>query len=90
MNQSKLQDEKNRGEKARLLLEEPLIKESFELLKKEYKQAIFQTKYNEDDTRTALWQAYHITDKIENHLHTVVETGKLATVQLNQLKKNST
>ena len=39
MNPSNLQDEKNRGEKAKLLLEEPLIKESFALLKKEYKQA---------------------------------------------------
>jgi hypothetical protein len=90
MNQNNLQNEKNRGEKAKLLLEEPLIKEAFALLKNEYQGAIFQTKYNEDETRTALWQAFHITDKVENHLKTVVETGKLATVQLNQLKKNST
>ena len=51
---------------------------------------MFQTKHNDDDVRKALWQAYHITDKVENHFKTVMETGKLATVQLNQLKQNST
>ena len=51
---------------------------------------MFQTKHNDDDDGKALWQAYDITDKVENHFKTVMETGKLATVQLNQLKQNST
>ena len=90
MDNNKLETERQRGEKAKLLLEEPLFKEAFDLLKEEYQSAMFQTKHNDDDVRKALWQAYHITDKVENHFKTVMETGKLATVQLNQLKKNST
>ena len=61
---------------------EPLIKESFETLKKEFQQAILNTKHNEDEARRALWQAYHLTDRVENHLRTVMETGKLAATQL--------
>ena len=89
MDMSKLTSEVSRGEKAKLLLEEPLIKESFETLKKEFQQAILNTNHHEDEARRALWQAYHLTDRVENHLRTVMETGKLAATQLNQLKKNS-
>ena len=89
MDKSKLTSEVSRGEKAKLLLEDPLIKESFETLKSEFQQAILNSKHNEDDARRALWQAYHLTDRVENHFRTVMETGKLAATQINQLKKNS-
>ena len=89
MDKSELTSEVSRGEKAKLLLEEPIIKEAFETLKSEFQGAIINTKHNEDEARKALWQAYHITDRVENHLRTVMETGKLAATQLNQLKKNS-
>tara|TARA_R100001086_G_scaffold130211_1_gene67361 strand:- start:333 stop:605 length:273 start_codon:yes stop_codon:yes gene_type:complete len=90
MDHNKLASEVSRGEKAKLLLDEPLIKEAFETLKKEFQDAILHTKHNEDEARRALWQAYHLTDRVENHLRTVMETGKLAATQINQLKKNST
>ena len=89
MDRSKLTSEVSRGEKAKLLLEDPLIKESFETLKSEFQQAILNTTHNEDDARRALWQAYHLTDRVENYFRTVMETGKLAATQINQLKKNS-
>ena len=88
MDKSKLDNEVNKAHRAKTLLEDPLFAEAFEILKTEYKTALLATKYNEDDQRKALWQAYHITAKVEQHFHTVVETGKLATVQLNQLKHN--
>ena len=90
MNNNNLETEKQRGHKAKLLLEEPLFKEAFEILKKEYQTAMFQTKHNDDGVRKALWQAYHITEKVENHFRTIMDTGKLASVQLNEIKKNST
>ena len=90
MDNNKLASEVSRGEKAKLLLDEPIIKEAFETLKKEFQEAILNTKHGEDAARTTLWQAYHLTDKVENHLRTVMETGKLAAQQINQLKKNST
>ena len=90
MDQNKLASEVSRGEKAKLLLDEPIIKEAFETLKEEFQAAILATKHDEDPARRTLWQAYHVTDKVENHLRTVMETGKLAAAQINQLKKNST
>jgi len=90
MDKTNLETERQRGEKAKLLLEEPLFKETFETLKSEYQSAIFQTKHSEDSERKAFWLAYHITEKVENHFRTVMDTGKLASVQINDLKKNST
>jgi len=90
MDKNKLDTEVNKAHRAKTLLEDPLFAEAFEILKTEYQTALLATKHNEDDERKALWQAYHITDKIEKHFKTVVETGKLATAQLNEIKKNST
>ena len=90
MDKTNLSKEVSRGEKTKLLLDEPLFKEAFELLKTEYKDALLQTKHDEDAVRKVLWQAYHITDKVENHFRTVMDTGKLAAQQIQQLKKNST
>ena len=86
---SKLASDVSRAEKATLLLDEHITTEAFETLKKEFQEAILNTKHGEDAARTTLWQAYHLTDKVEKHLRTVMETGKLAAQQINQLKKNS-
>ena len=43
MDKTNLSKEVSRGEKAKLLLDEPLFKEAFELLKKEYQDALIQT-----------------------------------------------
>ena len=90
MDKTNLSKKVSRGEKAKLLLDEPLFKEAFQLLKKEYQDALIQTKHNEDAERKVLWLAYHLTDKVENHFRTVMDTGKLAAQQIQQLKKNST
>ena len=90
MDKTNLETERQRGEKAKLLLDEPLFKEAFEVLKQEYQNALLATKHNEDEERKILWLAYHLTDKVENHFRTVMDTGKLASVQLNDIKKNST
>lgn len=42
MSNNKLETERQRGEKAKLLLEEPLFKEAFDLLKEEYQSAMFK------------------------------------------------
>ena len=88
MDENNLNSEVNKAHRAKTLLEDPLFAEAFEILKTEYKNAMLATSHNEDQQRKALWQAYHITDKVEQHFKTVVETGKLATVQLNQLKNS--
>ena len=66
MDKNKLNTEVQRATRAKLLLDEPLFVEAFALLKDEYQSAMFQTKHDDDAVRKALWQAYHITDKVAN------------------------
>jgi hypothetical protein len=39
------------------------------------------------DTREKLWIAYNVVGKVEQHLHTIIETGKLASKQLEDFRK---
>ena len=84
---SKLIKESSRGVKAQQILDNELYKESFDELKKSYEEAIFQTKPTDDKARFSIYLAYQILGKVENHLRTVMETGKLADKQLQDLKK---
>ena len=43
MQKNSLESERSRGEKAKLLLDKPLFKEAFEVLKQEYQNALLAT-----------------------------------------------
>jgi hypothetical protein len=71
-------------------LDEPLLKEAFEYLFEEYKKEIFNTSYNDHEQRQVLWMAYNLLNKIKGHLITVMETGKLASSELENLTRQTT
>ena len=77
----------NRSQKAKQLLENPIFKESLEELKKLYTQSLFNTGAKESDTREKLWLAYNVVGKVENHIREIFETGKLASKQLEDFRK---
>ena len=90
--QSKLQQEVSRSDKARQILENQVFKESFEKLKDLYTTSLFNTGVNENETREKLWLAVHIVQKVEQNIQEVLDTGKLAKKQLedyrSQIKNN--
>ena len=77
----------NRSHKAKLILENPIFKESLEELKKLYTQSLFNTGATEQDTREKLWLAYNVVGKVEQHIQQVLDTGKLASKQLEDFRK---
>jgi len=84
---SDLQIEANRGTRAKAILEDELFQEALENLRKSYTEAIFQTGPNDELARTKIYLAYQILGKFENHFRTVMETGQLASKQLDELRK---
>jgi len=59
-----------------------------ETLKKIYSEALLEkTGAKESDTREKLWIAYNVVGKVEQHLHTIIETEKLAAKQLEDFRK---
>ena len=84
---SNLQKEVDRGTRAKAILEDSLFQETFDSLKNSYEEAIFQTAPKDDDARSKIYLAYQILGKVENHFRTIMETGKLAGKQLEELRK---
>ena len=84
--QTKLQSEVSRSEKAKLVLQEPIFVEAIETLKKLYSQSLLNTGVNEQDAREKLWLAFQIVQKVEHHFIEIMETGKLAKKQLEDFR----
>ncbi len=88
MDQDKLQKEVSQSNKAKQLFENPLLQESFDKLKKAYQDSLFSTGVKEQETREMLWLAYNIVGKVEQNLKEVIDTGKLASKQLEDFRKS--
>ncbi len=88
--QDKLNQEVSQANKAKQLFDNPLLKESFDKLRKLYTNSLLNTGANENETREKLWLAYQIVGKVEQNLIEMIDTGKLASKQLedfrNQMK----
>ena len=84
--QNKLQQELNQANKAKQLFENPLLKESFDKLKKLYTESLFNTGATETEAREKLWLAYNVVSKVEQNLLEILDTGKLASKQLEDFR----
>tara|TARA_S200002703_G_scaffold53740_1_gene46469 strand:- start:299 stop:592 length:294 start_codon:yes stop_codon:yes gene_type:complete len=86
--EGKLQKELTQANKAKQLFDNPLLKESFEKLKKLYADSLFNTGAKETETREKLWLAYNVVGKVEQNLLEIIDTGKLANKQLEDFRKS--
>ena len=62
------------------------MKEAISYLKTRYKEEIFNTSYKDHEQRQVLWMAYNMVEKIKGHLESVMNEGKLAAKELDQLQ----
>ena len=85
--QGKLNQEVSQANKAKQLFENPLLKDSFDKLKKLYSESLFNTGAKETETREKLWLAYNVVGKVEQNLLEIIDTGKLASKQLEDFRK---
>ena len=86
--QAKLHQEVSQSNKAKTLLEDPLLQESFDKLKNLYTTSLLNTGANEVDTREKLWLAYNVVNKVEQNLLEMIDTGKLASKQLEDFRNH--
>ena len=86
--QDKLNQELNQANKAKQLFENPLLKDSFDKLRKLYSESLFNTGATELDAREKLWLAYNVVNKVEQNLFEMIDTGKLASKQLEDYRKS--
>ena len=74
-----------RGARAARLLDDELLKEAFETLERDYVKAWRETAARDTDARERLWQAVQVVAKVRDHLVSVVNSGKLAQREMNEI-----
>ena len=86
--QDKLNQELSQANKAKQLFENPLLKDSFDKLRKLYSESLFNTGATELDAREKLWLAYNVVNKVEQNLLEMIDTGKLASKQMEDYRNS--
>ena len=85
-----LEAEINRGQKAAQLLAEPLIAEAFAVFAKEIQERWTQSPARDADGREKLYLMLKASERVEAHLRSIIETGKIAEASLKQRAAQAT
>jgi len=79
----------SRGKNAERILNDKLFKESFSYLRELYLSEWENSPARDKEARESLWVAIKMLGTGEGHLQTIMQTGKLADRQLEELAKAS-
>lgn len=74
-------EEIKRGEQAKRILDDPLYKESVNLIRENLLNELTQTQIRDHEGREFLYLLIRSLDTIQVHLQSVLETGQMATLQ---------
>ena len=71
-------EEIRKGQDAERLLNDPLYKEAFEMTREHLLELLLNTKISEEVERDRIYITIKSLDLIDQHIKSVLETGKLA------------
>ena len=71
-------EELRRADEAKRLLDNPLFKEAFKTIREELIKHLLNTRVNEELERDRLYITIKALDLVQQHIQSVLETGKLA------------
>jgi hypothetical protein len=76
--------DEERERRAQNLLENPLFKEAFEVLRKDLMDRWNASGSSELEARESIWLAMRLLDKLYGHVSSIVETGHMNKVMSQQ------
>src|SRR5437899_1315445 len=85
MSDDRLRDATSRAVWAKELLQNELLVEAFQALQDDYMKLWKHTKPSDIDGRETIFKAWHVVGKVQEHLQRVLENGKLAQMELDEL-----
>ena len=71
-------------QRAKNLINDPLLQESFEVLKKDLMDRWEHSGSAELEARESIWLAMRLLDKLHGHINSIVETGHMNKVMSQQ------
>ena len=69
--------DEEREQRAKNLLDNPLFKEAFEILRQDLMDRWTASGSSEVEARESIWLAMRLLDKLYNHVSSIVETGHM-------------
>lgn len=87
--ESKLGRDAARGSRAESLIKDEILKEAFATLEKNYVEAWRSTGIDDTAGREKLFLAVNIIGKVQAHLVTVLNDGKLASAELAKIARTA-
>jgi hypothetical protein len=90
MNELELKDQVKRGERARQLLKDPMIQDFLKELRETIYHNIRTSHFKDKEEREDLYKILQVTDRFEGLFNRHINTGKLASSKLDQLKERFT
>jgi hypothetical protein len=78
------QEEIKRGAEAEMVLNNAIYKEAFDLVEKGLIDAILSSALGDEATHNKIAISLQLLHKIKSSLRTVMETGKMAKIQVNE------
>jgi hypothetical protein len=79
-----LDQEISRGQRAAEVLDNDLYREAFDTLKARLMQQWAESPARDKEGRESLWLMTRLLENVESHLSEIMQTGKMARVQLEQ------
>ena len=67
-----------RERRAQSLINDPLLKESFDVLKEDLMNRWNHSGSTDLEARESIWLAMRLLDRIHGHISSIVETGRMA------------
>jgi hypothetical protein len=74
-----------RAARAQALLNDELLTEAFDTITRSYLDAWSTTEIKDQDKRERLWHAVQVAGKVKRHLRQVIDGGKLAQREIDDL-----
>ena len=84
--EAQLRNEATRGQRANELMADELIVEAFELLQDRLTQEWANSPVRDSEARERIWLMQKLLKNVGDHLSEIAQTGKLASLQLEQEK----
>ena len=81
----KLQRDVDQASRADRLLNDDLLKKAFAELKDQYTKTLLNTTEDQGAARERMYLAYRVVGEVERHLTNIVNNGKVAKAELDQL-----
>ena len=85
-----LEQERIRGERARQILEDPMVRDALDAIEAETIAKWEMTPARDTEAREKLWMFYVVSKKFRNTLKETMDTGKMAAIQLSEKQSLAT